>query len=286
MARISYPLNQSPFFRLSSKRKLAEILGFESHDFDALVDDSNYRQFFNKKDRSIEHPIGELASVHKRIAKLLSRVELPDYLHSQKGRSYISNAKAHVKKSPLIKSDISKFYPSTTFTSIYSLFNNDFHCSPDVSWQMARICCYKGKHLPTGSYLSGIVAYLTHREMFDEISKLAINHGCVMTCYVDDIVISGSNANKALLFQVRKIVSKNGLIAKPEKSKTFPAHSVKVVTGVAISGDKIEAPNKQLKEIRLTREKLKRARNSKLRANLMLSLQGRYLAVKQIVESD
>src|ERR1035438_6872737 len=131
---IGYHLNQSPFYQLSSKRKLAGLLGFNISDFACLIDKSNYHEFKNKKGRLIQHPLknGTLDSIHKSIAKLLARIELPSYLYSCKGRSYVLNAAAHSANVPLIKTDISKFYPSTSFSSIFSLFRNDFKCSPDV----------------------------------------------------------------------------------------------------------------------------------------------------------
>jgi len=131
--RIRYSLNQSPFYRLNSKRKLGELLGFELANFAKLVDVSNYHVFCNKQEREIQHPIKELDPVHRRIAKLLARLDLPDYLHSRKGRSYVSNAAAHASDVPLIKTDISKFYPSTSFSSIFNLFRERFQCSPDVA---------------------------------------------------------------------------------------------------------------------------------------------------------
>lgn len=281
---IGYPLNQSPFYRLSSKRKLAEMLGFDLTDFTSLVDDSNYREFTNKQERLIQHPIGALDPVHQRIAELLARLELPSYLHSRKKRSYISNAAAHAANVPLIKTDISKFYPSTSFSAIVKMFKDDFKCSPDVAWHIARLCSFKGSHLPTGSYLSGIVAFLSHRQMFNEIYAFSIKHGCTMTCYVDDIVLSGPKATKTLLNEVRNIIRRHGLVAKPEKSKTFPANKPKIVTGVVISADGLAVPNRLLHEIHQNQALILQTSNSPKRRRLFRSLRGRKQAAKQILD--
>lgn len=281
---IRYPLNQSRFYRLSSKRKLAEILGFDLADFASIVDDSNYREFTNKQGRLIQHPVGALDPIHQRIAELLARLELPSYLHSQKGGSYISNAAAHAVNVPLIKTDISKFYPSTSFSAIVKMFRCDFECSPDVAWHIARLCSFKGKHLPTGSYLSGIVAFLSHRSMFDEIYTFSIKHGCIMTCYVDDIVLSGPKATKTLLNEVRNIIRRHGLVAKPEKSKTFPANKPKIVTGVVISADGLAVPNKLLHKIYQNQGLILKASNAPKRRQLFQSLRGQKQAAKQILD--
>lgn len=232
--------------------------------------------------REIQHPVGLLDPVHKRIAKLLARLELPDYLHSRKRRSYVSNAAAHAATVPLIKTDISKFYPSTSFSAIFNLFSTRFECSPDVAWCLARICCFKGRHLPTGSYLSGIVAFLAHQEMFEKIHELAAKHGCTMTCYVDDIVLSGPRATKGLLREVRKIIQSHGLVAKEEKSKTFPAQRPKIVTGVVISQHGLKVPNRRLREIQRVRKLARDASETGDRDKLSRVLDGRLQEAKQI----
>lgn len=280
--RVQYSVNQSPFYRLNSKRKLAELLGFEMADFTKLVDDSNYHRFLNKQGREIQHPIKELDPVHSRIAKLLARLDLPDYLHSRKGRSYVSNAAAHMSDVPLIKTDISKFYPSTSFSSVFNLFRESFYCSPDVAWHLARLCCYKGMHLPTGSYLSGIIAFLAHRSMFDEIFELSRRAGCTMTCYVDDIVLSGSKATKTLLYEVRGIIARHGLAAKREKSKTFPANKPKIVTGVVIRSDGLAVPNKRLQDAQRVRNMIMKTSDLREKDRLRSSLKGKLQEAKQI----
>jgi len=280
--KTSYFVDQSPFFRLNSKRKLAELLEFKLADFATLVDDSNYHVFKNEQEREIQHPIKNLDPVHRRISKLLARLELPDYLHSRKGRSYVSNAAAHALDVPLIKTDISKFYPSTSFSTVFNLFHERFQCSTDVAWHLARLCCFKGRHLPTGSYLSGIVAFLAHQSMFDEIHELSLSAGCTMTCYVDDVVLSGSGATKALLYKVRGIINRHGLAAKREKSKTFPAEKPKIVTGVVITSGGLTVPNKRLQDARRVRNLIKKTRDIKEKDRLRLSLKGKLQEAKQI----
>jgi hypothetical protein len=283
MAKIvEYSVNQSPFYRLNSKRKLAELLKFDFADFDTLVEDSNYHVFINKDKREIQHPIKELDPIHGRIAKLLLRLELPDYLHSRKGRSYISNAAAHESGVPLIKTDISKFYPSTSFSTVFNLFREIFNCSPDVAWHLARLCCYKGMHLPTGSYLSGIIAFLAHKSMFDEIFELSQQADCTMTCYVDDIVLSGSKATKTLLYEVRGIIARHGLAAKREKSKTFPANKPKIVTGVVIRSDGLAVPNKRQQDARRVRNLITKTSDLREQDRLRTSLKGKLQEAKQI----
>ncbi|WP_233863700.1 reverse transcriptase family protein [Paraburkholderia adhaesiva] len=277
-----YDFRQSPFFRLSSRKRAAELLAFDLADVDSLVGEGSYHVFVNDKGRTIQHPQGALSVVHKKIATLLARLAAPSYVRSVKGESYISNTGAHCGRVPLIKTDISKFYPSTKFSAVYDLFHRRFECSPDVAYLLATLSCFKGKHLPTGSYLSGSLAFFSHEEMFQQIHDLAVSHGCQMTCYVDDIVISGERATKALLYQVRGVVRKHGLSTKDDKSKTFSAHKPKIVTGVVLSADGLRLPNSRHKMIHETRKALRLRMPDAERTPLLASLRGRLQEAKQI----
>jgi hypothetical protein len=250
-----------------------------------LARGTQYHEFKNERDRLIQHPIALLGIVHKRVASLLTRIALPDYVHSQKRRSYVSNAKAHVGDVPLIKTDLTAFYPSVSFTTVLRLFRDDFQCPPDVAWLLAGICTFKGKHIPTGSEISGIVAFLSTRKMFDEIFRLATDFGCTMTCYVDDIVLSGDNATKRLLVRVRQIAALHGMASKDSKSRTFAAHAAKTVTGCIVKGDRVLLPNSRHKKLMLLTRELQRTTGHVARASLAASLRGRTLEARQIILS-
>lgn len=254
-----YQLNQSPFYRLGTKRKLLSLLGISQNELIELLRSNHYGVFKNDKGRQIQHPNGKLKPVHKRISKLLNKILLPEYIHSQKTNSYITNAKKHIGEHPVIKTDIANFYPSITFSRIFGLFKNTFKCTPDISWTIAKLCTFNNSCLPTGSPISGIIAFLSSQEMFDEVNELALKHDCIMTCYVDDITISGTKATKSLLIEVGRVIQKHGLKIKEAKSRSYSAKAPKLITGCIIRGQNLLLPNKRHKEI----WKLKKALNSK-----------------------
>jgi len=107
-----------------------------------------------------------------------------------------------------------------------------------------------------------------------------------MTCYVDDIVLSGPGATKGLLYDVRRIIQRYGLIAKDEKSKTFSATKPKTVTGVVITPKGLRVPNKRLYEIRRVRQQIKHTTAPRERERLMRTLDGRLQEAKQIAGVD
>ena len=234
----SYSVDQSPFFKLKSKKKLAKILGVSLADIKNLSSDSSYRVFTTESGRTIEEPLPRLKSLHRRIGKLLNRVELPAYLHSgRKKHSTITNASSHQNAIELLKLDIQKFFPSSRATKVYKMFNELFCMSPDVAYLITNIVTYSGK-VPTGSPISMSIAYWANKPMFDQLNDLAIGKGLVFTTYVDDVAFSGKKIPKGLSGEVKRIIESNGLLAKKNKERFYPSYRGKLLTGVIIrNGD-------------------------------------------------
>lgn len=276
-----YPIHQSPLFRIRGKGQFGKVLNVDWDATAKLLPEDNYRVWVNEKGREIQQPMRWLAQIHNRLGKLLSRIELPDYVYSQKGRSYADNARIHVGGVPLIKTDIRSFYPSTSWKMVYQMFVQDFKCAADVSHLLADICCYKQEHLPTGSPLSGRVAFFASKPMFDEISEIASEEDCKMSLYVDDLTISGPGATKNLLGRIRKTISQHGYKTKQAKSITYSSESFKPVTGAIVASDSLRLPNKRHKKIWEARKNLASA-NPAEKVQLLRSLRGREQEAKQI----
>ena len=249
-----YPLTRSPLYRLRGKTKFEAIIGVKWDAVPRLLDDKYYRVWINKKGREIQAPQGRLLALHERIGKLLARIELPDYVYSQKGRSYADNARAHRGGTPLIKTDISRFYPSVTRQAVFHMFLDVFECAVDVARRLADVCCYKQAYLPTGSPLSGRIAFFAKLRMFEKIAGLVRDADCKMTVYVDDVTISGAAANKAMLSAVRRIIRSYDLKTQDQKSKTYASDAIKTVTGAIVVRDEVRLPNKRHLNIHLARK--------------------------------
>lgn len=255
MARKLYPIDQSPLFAVKGLGQLEQAL---QSPLQAALEASkadSYRVFHNDNGREIQAPRGALDRIHRRIAALLARIETPDYLYSKRGRSHLENAGAHRHQPELLKTDIKEFYPGTTHTMVTRMFQRHFHCASDVSRMLADVCCFNG-FLPTGSSLSGFVAFWCAKDMFDELHQLAASNGLVMTVFADDITISGSGASSKLLWRARQIVHKHGRTTKRKKSRTYAASQAKPVTGAVLRDGKMLLPNSQHLKIRTTRQEL------------------------------
>ncbi len=245
-----YPLNDSPLYKLKSKKKLASILKVQLPEILALrCDDGNYAEFTelgkSGKPRSIQKPCYKLDVIHTRIASLLCRIETPPFLHSgKKCHSNVTNAATHVNSHQLLATDVKSFFPSTSRPMVFSFFLTVLKCSPDVADILADICtCHK--HLPTGSRISMPLAYWANCRMFEELQRISLKHGVTMTVYVDDLTFSGQAVNRRFKSLVKKVVSKHGHIIHPTKTKLYKGTQPKLITGVVVVDGVLKVRNEQ-----------------------------------------
>ncbi len=248
-----YNLKDSALYKITSKKKLSEILFIKPSDLLLYQSDSNYDTFYTDKEggkkRLIECPKKKLDIVHTRIASLLCRIATPDYLHSgTKSRTNITNAKKHMGFHPVFTTDVTSFFPSTTHRMIFNFFYKNLKCASDVSHILANICTYK-RHVPTGSRISMPIAFWANFEMFESLHAFADSRSIRMTIYVDDLTFSGAAVDVRFAHNVKRIISQYKHIAHPEKSKLYRATDSKLITGVIVQGDEIKVRNKLLKNI-------------------------------------
>jgi len=243
MSNKQYNIHQSPLYKLNSKSKLSSILHIDN--LSNLLRDGHYNRF-EMNGRQIESPCKELKRVHKRVLKLLSRINTPDYLISgKKGLSYVDNAKVHTRRCNLVKMDIKKFYPSSKKEYVFRLFHYKFRMAEDVAWILTELLTCDG-HIPTGSPVSQILAFMIFADTFEEINNLAITHGCCFTLYVDDITISSTgNIPRKLIYAIRNELKKVNLNLSGKKTRFYSLNKTKCVTGCVITPDgELRIPNK------------------------------------------
>lgn len=250
----SYPLQDSVFYKLSNKKRLANLLSSTPQELKMLAGNDNYQCFTqtkNGKKRLIQEPLPRLDIIHTRVASLLCRIETIDGLHSgKKGKSNISNARAHVglgKK--VITADIKSFFPTTTRLNVFDFFYNTMRCSPDIADLLSKMLTYD-EHVPTGSRISMPLAYFANKKMFDEIESAANDCGATMTIFVDDLTFSGTTLKRSFIGRLETIAKKYGHKIHPSKSRFYGANEVKLITGAAVKGNDISPRNKHLKLLR------------------------------------
>lgn len=247
----TYHFTRSVLYNLKSKNKLAHLLGFSLAELKILQSDEFYSCFQIEGSRNIQHPQEKLSAVHKYIGKLLSRIDVPEYLHSgRKKHSSITNAKSHLfSAQKTLTMDIEHFFPSTSTKKVFDFFRHIMKQSPDVAYLLTNILTYKD-HIPTGSPVSMSLAFFSNISMFNELHSFARNRNCKMTVFVDDITFTGNAINPNFLSTVEKIVDKHGLKIKKIKTRVFHENSPKFITGVVVKNNQIEPEYKQLKKLR------------------------------------
>lgn len=261
-----YPSDQSPLYALTSKRKLADVLGVPLKDlmFLASLKDGNYQEWplrqkrrdelagieQSAKVRFVQQPMPLLRTLHDRIAALLGRIEKPAFVFSAtKGRSYLDNALQHRDSinHPAFRVDIKSFYPAVTYRWITRFFERDMACAPDVARFLAKLCCVHGA-LPTGSPISPTLSYFACAPIFRWMNEFAIANGLVFTLYVDDMFFSGAAASKNLSKMVLNYLASHGF--RGHKVAHFRPGQVRVITGAAISQEGVSIPFKRQARIR------------------------------------
>lgn len=249
-----YPIEKSPLWGLTSIHKLAALIDVPVKDIESVCMAPTYNRFDEqpkpgskpgKEPRHIQEPVEATLRIHYRIAKHLDSIQRPDFLHSAaKKRSHITNARAHVDVGgALVAMDIRKFFESTTYHHVKAFFHKDLGCSLDVARLLATVCTADG-HLPTGSCVSPLLSYFTHRKMFAAVEALCAEKQVTMTLYVDDLTLSGPHATKTMLHHVKALIKRQGLRTQPSKDAVVRPGKAAIITGAVRDGGQLRLRNK------------------------------------------
>ncbi len=281
-----YTLKDSPLYNITTRAKLSTILCSEAKLLNQLKSDENYQIFSIEKpsggERVIETPKYGLDVVHTRIASLLTRISVPDYLHSGiKKRSNITNAEAHIGVHPILTMDIKKFYPSVTKKSVFYLFTEMFNMSRDVAGLLAEICTYEN-HIPTGSRISMPLSFWANFQMYERLNSLCLSRNVKMTVYVDDLTFSGLNVNELFQKNVTQIINASGLVIHPDKTRLYEREAKKLITGVIVGAADIKVRNRHHQLIYELFNKREIATDENHLAKINSQLLGRLVAAGQI----
>lgn len=294
-----YDLRASPFFRLRSRRKLADLLRVSPSALAeiAAASDLYLRRWKHKKldlwtkdepqgeaateYRPIDIPDPRLKAMQSRVADLLSRIAPPDFLFSPvKGRSYVDNAAHHIGARAFWQLDVANYFPSCSSNSVARFFGRDLECSPDVVAILVSITTYSAC-LPQGSPCSPILAYFANLPMWTAVARLAEAEGCRLSVYADDITLSGQVVPKALIWKIKQTIHKHGLRLKPSKEVSLISAPADI-TGVIVRDGKTFLPNRQLKKLVELRSERALACNPKLKIRLGNQIAGRKAQRRQV----
>lgn len=290
MAKPLYDITQCALYKVQSKARLASLLNVSVSVMLTMAKSQKYRQFMleeqvcpftgkKTKERQVQTPTEALRLLHDRVRDLLQRVQPPSYAHAAvKGKSYRSNAEAHKNSSVVATFDIRSFYSSTSETAVFHFFLDQLHCAPDIAGILVRLLCFPRSDsfacLPTGSPISPLLSIYANKPMFDALERLAVKHGLIFTCYVDDLTFSGENIPRYLISMVASIMKRFGHEMAIKKTKIFSEESAKHVTGVVIYKGEISVPYMRFKKMRKIESAIFSEKDGLVKFKLMQRLSG------------
>jgi len=257
----------SKLFELSNKKYVSELLNVEKNKLKNISSEFvpyMFTSVINNKERTLYNPSDEHKIILKKIVRLLSRIDLPSYAFGGiKGKNYIGNAAVHKKNSFLLLVDIKAFFPSTSDSYIYALFNKKFNMPPDIAkifTDLVTVPCEnrKGRYLPQGYPTSPLLSLFAYIDMYEEIAEIAFQNGMEFTGYYDDLTLSSDKfISKSIKRKVANKIQNYGFEVHPTKTRLAIKNYTKV-TGVILKDNELKVPKSLFKKLHDTYLELKR----------------------------
>lgn len=250
---------QLNLFGISTLPELAEILDFPVK---GLIEASQkgYRSYYvqgKTKKRLIEEPNAILKLLLKNLKEILfDTFDCPEYNKCWLGGNNYINAQAHARQHAFVTTDISSFFTNSKACYVRKFFKEKLKISGEALDILVQMCTYRG-HIPTGAPTSSILAFLAHKDLFDEIAQHMEEKDITFTLYVDDITLSAKHGilGKEIKF-IKSVLKKHKLEIKPEKTKFFNFKKAMITGFYLTQGGKISVPDSVgYKVVSLLREK-------------------------------
>ncbi len=222
--------------------------------------------------RELSRPHARLAAVQQWIlTNVLEKV--PVHAAAQgfvRGRSTVTNARAHVGQHLLVQTDLEDFFPTVTFVRVRGVFQG-LGYSPAVATILAllstecprRTIRYAGqtyhvatapRALPQGACTSPAISNLVVRRLDARFDGLTRKMGWSYTRYADDLTFSTKDLAEAgkvgyLLARIRHIVQDEGFNLNHAKTRVARRHTRQAVTGIVVN-DQLAAPRPLVRRLR------------------------------------
>lgn len=250
---------QLDLYGISTLPELAEILDFP---IKSLIDATKkgYRSYQvqgKTKKRLIEEPNVILKLLLKDLKEILfEKFDCPEYNKCWLGGNNYINAQSHVGQHAYATTDISSFFTNSRARYVRKFFKNKLNISGEALELLVQMCTYRG-HIPTGAPTSSILAFLAHKDLFDEIAEYMNKRDITFTLYVDDITLSAKHGiTREEIRFIKSVLKRHKLKIKPEKTK-FYSYKKAMITGFYLAqGGKISVPDSVgYKVVSLLREK-------------------------------
>ena len=250
---------QVNLYRISTLPELAEILDFPIR---SLIEATKkgYRSYYMQgktKKRLIEEPNVILKLILKDLKEILFEMfDCPEYNKCWLGGNNYINAQAHAGQHAYVTTDISSFFTNSKTCYVRKFFKNKLNISGEALEILVQMCTYRD-HIPTGAPTSSILAFLSHKDLFDEIAAYMEERDITFTLYVDDITLSAKHGiTKEEIKFIKSVLKRHKLEIKQDKTKFFNYKKAMITGFYLTQGGKISVPDSVgYKVVSLLREK-------------------------------
>lgn len=236
----------------------SNLLGVEEEKLKDILENipDHYSVFWIKKRkggyRLISAPMEELKAIQDTIYhRILSPVNIhPAATGFRHQRSVADNARPHLGKRYVLKTDIHDFFQSIRSIRVRKTFK-EIGYPPKEAKVLAALCC-KYRCLPQGAPTSPVLSNIIAYGMDKKLAELALAYGLTYTRYADDLTFSGDIFPKEeVLSRIKQIVEEEKFKLNHKKTSFMDECRRKIITGVSISsGEKLTIPKARKREIR------------------------------------
>lgn len=223
--------------------------------------------------RTLAAPKPDLAAVQRwLLANVLEKVPVERAAHGfVKGRSIVTNARAHAGRSIVVNQDLVDFFPSITFPRVRGTFER-LGYSPAVATIFALLTteCPRARvrfagheyhvavgprALPQGACTSPALSNLVAARLDRRLDGYASKHGWTYTRYADDLTFSADEEPRGavgkLLATLHHIARSEGFAVHPDKGRVQRRNTRQLVTGIVVNESrKLGVPREEVRRIR------------------------------------
>ena len=239
---------------LSKLKDMHDISEYLDVDFvemkKVLFSKNNYFSFDipkkNGEMRTISAPKEKLGQIQRALLEKLSSAYEPRKCVNGfvKGKSILTNAKAHIENKYLLNLDLKDFFPTINFNRIKRLLmSKEFNASKKIANILANILTHNGE-LPQGACTSPLISNMICRRLDNRLYKFFDVNNAHYSRYADDISISWNDDIKLCIYNYRKksinpliekIINEEGFKINHKKTKYSDRKGHKEVTGIIIN---------------------------------------------------
>lgn len=189
----------------------------------------------NGNDRMLLVPGKQLKRIQRIILRrILNKIPVSEYATAyKKGATLYSNASPHTNKKYLLKLDITDFFYSIDFLTVYRFVFIKYY-PKQISYMLTKLCCKNG-FLPQGAPTSPALSNLVLKSFDDYIGEWCKKRGVTYTRYCDDMTFSGDRPLSDVYKKVKNVLDKNGFDLNENKTVFVSSGNRQSVTGLTVN---------------------------------------------------